>query len=216
MTDEPNIDTPDAAPRQRRRNGDQAPLDVLVGTEFEGWPEVEQGEREAYWQVTSETYLGNPPYRCLQEVGNKIVFGGIPNDALYPLNRAAAVNLVKWRNSLPQTGVAIDAGDHSEAAQMLAKDPDALKLPPHEWHKAVLELAIANKRRRGERDPRDGMTLPPLGHNFTHKTSNAPPLLGARFAQMSDGTFAGAGSFGRAPNPQAVLGPGAVRRVGGP
>ena len=69
-------------PRPRRRTGDQPPADILAGTRFEGWPEVDPqcGEREPFWEVTAETFLES----ALQQPGNLIVFHRTPTTRLMP------------------------------------------------------------------------------------------------------------------------------------
>jgi len=84
---------------------------------------------------------------------------------------------------LPQHRAPIDVGDMAEAAQMLAVDPEVLKLNKVQWQAAVTKLATELKLRREGLEAKD---LPPIGHNFARGArTQAPPILNAKMADMS-------------------------------
>lgn len=188
MTDET---TGNETARRSRRNSD-AEADPLVGTEFEQLPEMfamrhDDGsivqEREPCYLIRADCFLGSGRDATLYEESSIVVTGAVPNMHMEPLNRAAAVNYVKWLRRLPEHRAPIDVGDMAEAAQMLAADPEVLKLNKVQWQSAVVKLATELKLRRDGLEARD---LPPIGHNFVRGArTQAPPILGAKLADMS-------------------------------
>ena len=115
--------------------------------------------------------------------GDIIVAEFTPNEYMVPLNRAAALKIASWRESLPANQAPIDIGDMSEAAQMLAKDPRVTDLPPDEYQRAVTSLAA---RLKIKRQGKDAMELVPIAHNFNPAPgSKAPPILGAKMSDMA-------------------------------
>lgn len=175
-----------------KRNGTPELADPLAGTEFEGLPEMfamrqDDGsivqERNPCYICRADCFLGNFREATLFEESSIVVTGAVPNQHMEPLNRAAAINYVKWLRRLPEHRAPIDVGDMAEAAQMLAVDPDHTKLNKLEWQRAVVKLATELKIRREGLEAKD---LPPLGHNFARGTrTQAPPILGAKMADMS-------------------------------
>ena len=197
MADDLNLNAPDGAdtqspPRPRRRNGaPEAEADILAGTEYEGLPEcftmqANGGfvqEREPCYNVKAECFIGMGREATLYEEGAVVVTPLPPNANMEPLNRAAALAFVKWQSRLPVGRAPIDVGDLAEAANMLAKDPEALKLNPVDWQSAITDLATKLKLRRDGKDARD---TPPMGHNFVRGPQTAPgPLLNAKLSEMS-------------------------------
>jgi len=174
-----------------RRNGN-AEADILAGTEFEGLPDLfamrhDDGaiiqEREPCYLCRADCFLGSGREVTLFEESSIVVTGAVPNMHMEPLNRAAAVNYVKFLHRLPESRAPIDVGDMAEAAQMLAVDPEVLKLNKVQWQAAVVELATKLKLRREGLEAKD---LPPIGHNFVRGArTQAPPILGAKLADMS-------------------------------
>lgn len=165
--------------------------DPLAGTAFEGLPDVfamrDDGngiiqEREPCYNILAECFLGSGTSGTRYDEGSIVVTRVVPNVQMQPLNRAAAINYVKWISRLPEHRAAIDAGDMAEAAQMLAAD--AAKMNKVEWQKAVTTLAVEIKLRREGKDARD---LPAIGHNFVEQRgkSTAPPILGAKMSDMA-------------------------------
>jgi hypothetical protein len=174
---------------ERRRNPE---AELLAGSGFEHLPEtfamqmedrsVVQ-ERDACYYIRSDCALGVGRELTLWEEGSIIVTDAVPNMHMEPLNRAAAVQFVKWQQRLPANRAPIDIGDMAEAAQMLGSDPEILKLNRVQWQDAVVKLATELKLRREGREARD---LPPIGHNFVRgPRSAAPPILNAKVADMS-------------------------------
>ncbi len=185
-------DSEDTAKRGRRSNGNPELADPLAGTEFEHLPEMfamrhDDGsivqEREPCYLIRADCFLGSGRDVTLYEESSIVVTGAVPNQHMEPLNRAAAVNYIKWLRRLPEHRAPIDVGDMAEAAQMLAADPDALKLNKLDWQKAVVRLATELKLRREGLEARE---LPPISHNFVRGArTQAPPILGAKLAEMS-------------------------------
>ncbi len=188
MTD----DAEDAARRGRRAGTVAEPADPLVGTGYERLPEVfamrqDDGsivqETEPCYICRADCFLGSGRDVTLYEESSIVVTGAVPNIHMEPLNRAAAINYVKWQRRLPETRAPIDVGDMAEAAQMLAADPEALKLNKLHWQQAVVKLAGELRLRREGAEARE---LPPIGHNFARGARiQAPPILGAKLADMS-------------------------------
>lgn len=181
-----NTDPPNDKPARRQREPDP-----LAGTEFEHLPEVfamrsDDGvtqEREPAYLCRADCFLGTGREATLYEESSIVVTSATPNEHMEPLNRAAAINYVKWIEKLPQHGASIDAGDVAEAAQMLATDPDHTKLNKVAWYDAVTQLAVRLKLKRLGNDARAEM---PMGHNFTRRSGRtaAPPILGAKIAEL--------------------------------
>jgi hypothetical protein len=182
----------DASTQGKPRRGNTAEHDILAGTEFEHLPEMfamrnDDGtivqERDACYLIRSDCFLGIGREATLYPEDSIVVTGAVPNIHMEPLNRAAAINHVKMLNRLPELRAPIDIGDMAEAAQMLATDPDHVKLNKLEWQTAVVGLATKLKLKR---EGRDALELPPIGHNFVRgPRTQAPPLLGAKMADMS-------------------------------
>lgn len=178
-----------ASQPKARRNAD---VELLAGTEFEHLPEMfamrhDDGsivqEREPCYLVRSDCFLGSGREATLYEESSIVVTRAVPNMHMEPLNRAAALSYVRWLQRLPEHRAPIDVGDMAEAAQMLAADPEVLKLNRVEWQQAVVKLATALKLKREGLEARD---LPPIGHNFVRGArTQAPPILGAKLADMS-------------------------------
>ena len=176
-----------------KRNGNPELADPLAGTEFQDLPDMfamrqDDGsivqEREPCYICRADCFLGNFREATLFEESSIVVTGAVPNQQMEPLNRAAAINYVKWLRRLPEHRAPIDVGDMAEAAQMLAVDPDHTKLNKLEWQRAVVKLATELKIRREGLDARD---LPPIRHNFARGTrTQAPPILGAKMADMAE------------------------------
>ncbi len=192
MTDqtEANNELPPDPGNGRRRRA--AELDVLAGTEFESLPEVfamrnEDGsivqEREPAFLCRADCFLGIGREATLYEESSIVVTRSVPNEHMEPLNRAAGIAVVSWLQSLPRQGVDVDIDDMAEAAQMLATDPDHVKLNKLAWGQAVEKLAVALKQKRLGKDFRSEL---PMGHNFVRRSgrSAAPPILGAKIAEL--------------------------------
>lgn len=211
----------DSAKRAKKNGPSEPPADVLAGSGFEHLPEcfamtIEGAvvqEREPCYQVASECVLGFGREVTLYEEGAIIVTNVTPNDQMVPLNRAAAVNVVRWRERLPVTRVPLDIGDMAEAAQMLGSDPEAMKLNTFDWQNMLVKFATELKLRREGKDARE---IPPIGHNFVRgPAAGGSPLLGARIAHGSE-NLPGATRFATA---VPAYGPGSqaaaqVRRAG--
>lgn len=188
MSDETVIEG--AQEPRRRRAAPEA--DPLAGTEFEGLPEIyhlrhDDGsqihERAPTYLCRADCFLGSGREATLYEESSIVVTNSTPNEHMEPLNRAAGIAYVTWLQDMPQQGVPIDIGDMAEAAQMLAVDPDHTKLNKITWQEAVTKLATKLKLKRLGKDAR---AETPMGHNFARGTrSTAPPILGAKLADMS-------------------------------
>jgi hypothetical protein len=141
-------------------------------------------ERSACYQCRADGFYGRGVHGTLYLEGDVIVSDIIPNEHMAPLNRAAGLNYARWVESLPRNRVQIDVGDMSEAAMMLAKDPQAMLLPSHQHQSAVIKLAEELKLRREGKDAR---ILPGMGHNFAPQSGSAAqaPILGAKMSSMN-------------------------------
>lgn len=157
------------------------------------------------YQCRGEVVLGEGKGLTWYEEGTILVVHSTPNDLMEPLNRAAALNWVRWQVSLPIQGADVGVDDIAEAAHTLAKNPKSMELDQFAWNKAVSDLAYKMKMKRLGKDAR---TLPHLGsHNFAPQSGgNAPPLVGAKVADMAQ---RGPGSL-HAPGPRDT----SVRRAG--
>lgn len=184
MNDKPN------PPRDERQ---ERLADPLAGTEFANLPETFAmrtddsaiiQEREPCYICRAECFLGSGMQGTQYLEGSIVVTHAVPNIQMEPLNRAAALKFVAWQSRLPNHRYALDVGDMSEAAHILAKNPDVLKLDSVQWQEAVTALAIKLKQKREGTESRE---LPAIGHNFTQMSPNkqAPPILGAKMSVQS-------------------------------
>lgn len=164
--------------------------DPLADTAFSALPDVfamRDGatiiqEREPCYECQADCFLGAGVTGTRYDEGSIVVTRVVPNIHMQPLNRAAALNYVKWIERLPEYRTPIDAGDMAEAAQMLAADAQSMnKL---QWQSAVTKLAVEIKLRREGKEARD---LPGIGHNFAHQPNrgSVPPILGAKMSDMA-------------------------------
>jgi len=209
-------ETPNESKRDARRGADADNEARLARYGYADVPEVFAmqnpdrsmiQERQACYQCATEGFYGRGITGTYYQEGDIIVAEFTPNDQMVPLNRAAALKMIAWRESLPQSKAPIDIGDMSEAAQMLAKDPRVTDLPPEEYQRAVTDLATRLKIKRLGKDALD---LPQMSsHNFAPLSgSKAPPILGAKLSDMAQ---RGPGfNHPSAPGATAV---GGVRRV---
>lgn len=164
-------------------------------------------EKSPCYRCSADGFYGHGKEGTWYEEGSIIVMDSTPNQHTEPLNRAAGTKWAKWAQSLPAHKAAIDVGDMSEAAHMLAKDPRVTELGPVEYQEAVVKLAVSLKLKREGKDAR---SLPSMGHNFAPQSGgNAPPVLNAK---LSDMTQRGPGSL-HAPGPREQAG---VRRAAAP
>lgn len=140
-------------------------------------------EKDPCYECVADGFYGKGMEGTYYPESSIIVTQDTPNEFMKPLNKAAGLKYIAWTNSLPMNRTAIDVGDMSEAAQMLAKDPNVTLLPPLDYQKAVIKLSEELKlRRMGGTAP----TTPSLQHNFTPQSGGkAPPILGAKVADMS-------------------------------
>lgn len=138
-------------------------------------------EKAACYQCSTDGFYGRGMTGTHYQEGDIIVAEFTPNEWMVPLNRAAALKIVSWRESLPANQAPIDIGDMAEAAQMLAKDPRVTDLPPEEYQRAVTSLAARLKIKRAGKD---AMELVPIAHNFNPTSGKAPPILGAKLSDM--------------------------------
>lgn len=145
-------------------------------------------EREACYLCLSGGFYGRSVHGTWYEEGSIIVTDAVPNSELQPLNRAAAIRVAKWLRNMPKTRVPIDIGDMAEASQMLAKNPEVQQLNPIEYQKVLLDICEQLKIKRGGREAFDLPAMSP--HNFTRHAANskAPPILGAKMADMGQVT----------------------------
>lgn len=173
-------------------------------------------EHQACYQCMTEGFYGRGIAGTYYQEGDIIVAEFVPNEQMMPLNRAAALKVITWRESLPQTKAPIDIGDLSEAAQMLAKDPRVTDLPPDDYQRAVTELATRLKIKRSGGTSLD---LPQMSsHNFAPVSGGkSPPILGAKLSDMAQrgpgfnqtgpgSPASGAGGVRRATSAPAPLG----------
>lgn len=140
-------------------------------------------ERAPTYQCRADGFYGQGRDGTHFVEGAIVVTDIVPNEHLEPLNRAGAIKYVNWLCSLPGNRAPIDIGDMSEAAHMLAKDPQVTALSPVAYQAAVIKLAEELKLKREGKDAR---TLPNIGHNFKSASGgNAPPILGAKTSDMA-------------------------------
>lgn len=176
---------------EKRGPADSETRDPLAHTIFAQHPDTfamrnEDGsiiqESEPCYVCRADGFYGTGMQGTQYAEGSIIVSNMVPNEHLEPLNRAAALNYVRWLERLPEHRAPIDVGDMSEAAHMLAKDPKWLELTPPQAQSAVIKLAVELKLRRDGREARE---LPPIGHNFIRTSGKAaPPILGAKMSDM--------------------------------
>lgn len=198
MSDNLNLPPPDGegqrpaeAPRRRQPRQEADPFAILEGTMYADLPDVffmqdQNGtvqEREPVYICDADCFLGLGREVTLYEEGSLVVTDATPNQHMRPLNRRAGVMFLTWLGHLPESRAPIDVGDMAEAAQMLAHDPDRLKLNKIEWQRAVTSMAQELKLKRMDAQ---AMELPSFGHNFTRgpAKSIAPPLLNAKLAEL--------------------------------
>ena len=173
-----------------KRNGNPELADPLAGTQFENMPDVfilqtRDGvvqERAPTYEVMAPGFYGRGRWGTYEEP-TAIIVNETPNDHLWPKNRAAAIEWLKWKRSQPNDAAPIDREDYAEAAQMLASD--AHKMNKIQWNEAVSKLAQELKvKRLGGYAP----SIPPYGHNFARASGNtqAPPILGAKISEMGE------------------------------
>lgn len=103
-----------------------------------------------------------------------------PNYEMQPLNKAAAVNMKKWLESLPDTGIRLTMEDTVEAAMMLRNHPDVEKMTHDQAAETVRKLAMKLKM---QRENPTKMFIPPVQHNEARPASrsNAPAMPNTRF-----------------------------------
>jgi hypothetical protein len=207
-------------PRASRKNSEAAETELLTKWGLIELPDVfamRDGnniiqERGPCFLCLADGFYGRGTHGTQYQEGEILVVDAhfVPNEHLQPLNRIAGLGYAKWLESLPANQAPIDIGDMSEAAQMLAKNPSVTDLPPDDYQKAVVDLAVRLKLKRMGKDAR---LLPNMSaHNFAPQSGGkAPPLLGAK---MSDMTQRGPG-FTQA-SPASPAGPAGVRRASQP
>lgn len=167
-------------------------VDPLLGSGYEHLPEVyvkpmQDGtivqERDPCYQILEPgAFLGIGREATLWEADSQVVTTQPPNAQMWPLNRAAALAVLRWRERLPETSAPIDIGDLAEAAQYLASEPEIQKLGRLEYQRELVKFASQLKGKRDDRGVRD---MPLFAHNFARPTqSTAPPILGGRIAEM--------------------------------
>lgn len=140
-------------------------------------------EKQACYQCMADGFYGRGLTGTYYQEGDIIVAEFVPNEHLQPLNRAAALRSIQWRETLPHSKAPIDIGDMAEAAQMLAKDPRVTDLPPEDYQAAVTGLAAKIKLKRLGKD---AMDLPNISHNFAPVSGGkSPPILGAKLSDMA-------------------------------
>lgn len=217
-TNEAVLDAPENETTTRRRRAGNDHEALLIKAGFGDLPEVfamREGtdilqEREPCYQLMADCFLGRGLHGTHYMEGATVVIHDTPNQHMKPLNRAAGINYALWLESLPRNRTFIDIGDMSEAAHMLAKDPDVTKLSPTKYQEAVVALAEELKLRREGRD--GSRALPGIQHNFAPQSGGkAPPMLGAKTSDMSQL------GPGQTRNMAQVTGPGAgVRKAANP
>ena len=139
-------------------------------------------ERSACYECVADGFYGTGMEGTWYPESSIIVTETQPNEFMKPLNQAAAYNYVQWFLALPNNRTAIDIGDMSEAAQMLAKNPDVTALDPITYQKTLIKLCEELKIRRSGGTP----SAPALSHNFVPQSGGkAPPILGAKMADLS-------------------------------
>ena len=192
MTDE--TQTAEPAARRTRERGSDADHDALLARYgFGDLPAVfatrgEDGvivqEKAPCYQCSADGFYGRGMTGTYYQEGDLMVAEFVPNEHMRPLNRAAGLKYVTWRESLPTSKAPIDIGDMSEAAQMLAKDPRVTDLPPDDYQRAVVDLATKLKIKRAGRDYVELPAMSP--HNFAPVSGGkAPPILGAKLSDMA-------------------------------
>jgi hypothetical protein len=185
--------TPNESKRDARRGADADNEARLARYGFADLPDVFAiqnpdrsliQERQACYQCMSDGFYGRGVTGTYYQEGDIIVAEFVPNEQMMPLNRAAALKVIAWRESLPQGKAPVDIGDMAEAAQMLAKDPRVTDLPPDDYQRAVIELAT---RLKIKRLGKDALELPQMSaHNFAPVSGGkSPPILGAKLSDMA-------------------------------
>lgn len=164
--------------------------DILASTEFADVPETfaMRGEggfiqqiREPCYNLLADGFYGDTLY----EEGEIITTGICPNDHMQPLNRAAAVNILKWRKSLPKSNVTLSIEDTVEAANRLRDDPRTKDMNHDQFSELAYKLAMEIKTRRDGAQAE--LYLPAIGGQAVRQAGagKAPPMPNTRFTDPS-------------------------------
>jgi hypothetical protein len=144
--------------------------------------------------------------------GEMLIYDGVPNYHLQPLNRAAGVKMQTWLDTLPTSGVSINIDDLSEAATMIANREELGKMSKKQIAEATQKIAVELKKKR---DGTSGMTLPPIGGDTIFTAGQAqgkPPAMPA--TRYLDPSLRGPGHVGeRGVIHEPKLGPSEAKRA---
>jgi hypothetical protein len=143
--------------------------------------DAETGEQIAdpVYRLISPCFLGKPgkPPSYFEE-NAEVVWDGQPNSEMEPRNRAAAIAFADWQKSLPPAGVALNAMDLMEAANLLRQQAGDEVLPHEVWQGRVFDLA------RELKSQREGIRMAPLAQRSTPAAS-APPMSAGNFKTLT-------------------------------
>lgn len=167
----------------------QAPMQDGVAAMFGDLPEtfVHRNGDGTIMQVREPCYnlLGPGFYSdTWYDEGEVITTGICPNHEMQPLNRAAGQRYFDWLQSLPAEKAPITIEDMTEAAFMLAKDPNYGAMSHRERCMAAQRLAIELKARR-DMQLNGGVAPYPVGGIVRVSRSNAPAMPNVRISDMN-------------------------------
>jgi hypothetical protein len=146
--------------------------------------------KDPCYNLLSPGFYGDTWY----DEGEVIATFVCPNHEMQPLNRAAARRMMKWLDSLPAEKAPITIEDMTEAAFMLAKDPEYGARSHQERCLAAQKLAVELKARR-DRVLNGGVELPNLpGTALRAAKSSAPAMPNIKIA---DANVRGPGASGQ-------------------
>ena len=173
-------------------------------TDFSDLPEAfsvrqENGQythiKEPCYNLLADGFYGRRNSATLYHEGETLVYDGVPNYHLQPLNQAAGRKMMAWLDSLPTSGVSINIDDLAEAAQMIAGKPELAKMSKEDISKVTQKIAIDLKKKR---DGTSGLVLPPIQGDtiFTAgQQGKKPPAMAA--TRYLDPSLNGPGQTGQ-------------------
>lgn len=145
--------------------------------------------KQPCYNLLSPGFYGDTWY----DEGEIIATDICPNNEMQPLNRAAGVRFERWLDSLPAERAPITIEDMTEAAFMLAKDPDYGQKSHRERCMAAQKLAVALKERR-DLQLNGGVVLPNLPGTAIRAAKSAAPAMAN--IRVADGNVRGPGQAG--------------------
>jgi len=175
----------------------QFPEYFLINDQETGFP---RQIKEPTYQILSECFLGD----TIWYPGEPITTGLCPNYEMLPLNKAAAINMEKWLDTLPGgESESITIGEHVEASMMVRNHPDVEKLSHEQLSKLVLKTVLALRKQRGATGAEVGggrgrMALPQIDARRA-ASAKVPPMPNANFKDLPHGMARPGAAMGNMP-----------------